>query len=379
MNVLAIDQGTSSTTALVVAPGGEVLGSGHASLTPSPGPGGAVEQDPGQLLDSVIAAGRDAIAQAGAPVAAVGVGNQGETVLRWDRASGEPLGNAISWQDRRAADLTGELAPHGERLLQISGLPLDPYFAAPKMAWLRRRSGEGGVITTIDAWVNARLTGAFVTDAATASRTMLLDLAELRWSADACELFGLDPAAQPEIVSCDAAVGETSAFGARLPVTGLAVDQQAALFAESCFEVGEAKCTYGTGAFVLANAGCRAPRSASRLASCVAWMLGGDATYCLDGQIYTAAAAVTWLEGIGMIEGAAKLDRDLRRAAAGPRQPRVRTGARRSRRPVLGPERARRLAGPFAGVRPRGSRPRRHLGDRRTGRDSRRRHRHGRR
>ena len=107
----------------------------------------------------------------------MGLGNQGETVLRWDRASGEPLGAAVSWQDRRAADLTEGLSEHGERLLQITGLPLDPYFAAPKMAWLRRESGEGGVITTIDAWVTARLTGAFVTDAATASRTMLLDLA----------------------------------------------------------------------------------------------------------------------------------------------------------------------------------------------------------
>ncbi len=284
MNILAIDQGTSSTTALVVAPGGEVLGAGRASLTPAPGPGGAVEQDPHELLESVLAAGRAALAQAGAPVAAVGLGNQGETVLRWDRSSGEPLGNAISWQDRRAGSVASELAGHGEQLLQISGLPLDPYFAAPKMAWLRRRAGDGGVITTIDAWVTARLTGAFVTDAATASRTMLLDLAELGWSAQACGIFGLDPAQQPEIVSCDEAVGETSAFGASLPVTGLAVDQQAALLAESCFQLGEAKCTYGTGAFVLANAGVRAPRSSSRLACCVAWMLHGAATYCLDGQ-----------------------------------------------------------------------------------------------
>ncbi len=308
MNVLAIDQGTSSTTALVVAPGGEVLGSGRAPLTPVPGPGGAVEQDPAELLDSVLAAGRDALADARAPVAAVGLGNQGETVLRWDRSSGEPLGAAISWQDRRAADLTGSLGEHRERLLGITGLPLDPYFAAPKMAWLRRESGEGGVITTIDAWVTARLTGAFVTDAATASRTMLLDLAGVRWSQEACSIFGLDPSEQPAVVSCDAVAGETSAFGKSLPVTGLAVDQQAALFAESCFQPGQAKCTYGTGAFVLANAGGHVPSSASGLASCVAWMLDGSATYCLDGQIYTAAAAVTWLEKLGMIEGARELD-----------------------------------------------------------------------
>ena len=308
VNILAIDQGTSSTTALVVAPGGEVLASASAPVRPVPGPEGAVEQDPRELLDSIISAGCGAVRQAGAPIAAVGLGNQGETVLRWDRSSGEPLGMAISWQDRRAVEVTSGLSEQRERLLQISGLPLDPYFAAPKMAWLRRREGDGGVITTIDAWVTHRLTGAFVTDAATASRTMLLDLENTRWSAEACGAFGLHAALQPEVVSCDAAIGETSAFGGALPVTGLAVDQQAALFAESCFAPGAAKCTYGTGAFVLANAGGRAPSSPSGLAACVAWMLGGESTYCLDGQIYTAAAAVTWLQQLGLIGGAAELD-----------------------------------------------------------------------
>jgi len=308
VNILAIDQGTSSTTALVVGPGGEVLGTGRSSLATLAGPGGAVEQDAAALLDSVIAAGRSALSDAGVPVSAVGLGNQGETVLRWDVASGEPLGNAISWQDRRAVDVTVELQEHADRLLEITGLPLDPYFAAPKMAWLRRRDGPEGVITTVDAWVTSRLTGAFVTDAATASRTMLLDLQSVERSPEACDIFGLQPELQPEIVSCDSEVGETDAFGPRLPVSGLAVDQQAALFAESCFEPGTAKCTYGTGAFVLANAGSSPPRSASRLAACVAWMLGDRTTYCLDGQVYTAASAVTWLEQIGMLQGAHQLD-----------------------------------------------------------------------
>jgi glycerol kinase len=137
---------------------------------------------------------------------------------------------------------------------------------------------------------------------------MLLDLERAEWSGEACEAFGLDASLQPQVVICDAPVGETSLFGEPLPVTGLAVDQQAALFAESCFGAGDAKCTYGTGAFVLANAGGRAPRSPSGLAACVAWMLGGESTYCLDGQIYTAAAAVTWLEQLGLIGGASELD-----------------------------------------------------------------------
>ena len=309
MNVLAIDQGTSSTKALVVGPGGEVLGVGQSQVTPRPSAGGAVEQDPDELLHSVVAAGRAAMRAAGVGVEAIGLGNQGETVLRWDRASGRPLGPAISWQDRRAAVVTRELAPHAGRLAELSGLPLDPYFAAPKMAWLRRTAGSQGVVTTIDAWVTQRLTGAFVTDAATASRTMLLDLAQGAWSAEACALFGLQAEDQPEVVDCARVVGETTALGGRLPVGALAVDQQAALFAQGCLEPGAAKCTYGTGAFILANAGTAVPRPRSRLAACVAWRLDGTTTYCLDGQIYTAGAAVSWLQELGLLADAEEIDR----------------------------------------------------------------------
>jgi len=309
MNVLAIDQGTSSTKALVVAEGGEVLGEGNAPVHPQPGADGAVEQDPQELLDSIVEAGRAAIAAAGAPVEAAGLANQGETVLRWNRETGEPFGPALSWQDRRAVSVTRDLAGHADRLTEITGLPVDPYFAAPKMTWLRREQGDKGVVTTVDAWLNQHLAGAFVTDAATASRTLLLDLESTTWSEEACEIFGLDPAEQPEIVDCDAQVGETSAFGDPLPLTGLAVDQQAALFAESCFEAGQAKCTYGTGAFILATAGEQVVRSKARLAACVAWRLDGTTTYCLDGQVYSAGSAVSWLQELDLISEAADLDR----------------------------------------------------------------------
>jgi glycerol kinase len=309
MNVLAIDQGTSSTKALVVDEGGEVLGEGSAAVSPRAAGQGAVEQDPEELLHSIVEAGRAALASAAAEVEAVGIANQGETVLRWDLDSGRPLGPALSWQDRRAVSVTRELRDHAERLTELTGLPLDPYFAAPKMTWLRRAGGDEGVVTTVDAWLNWRIAGAFVTDAATASRTLLLDLDSTSWSPEACALFDLDPDAQPEIVDCAAAVGETSAFGDPLPVTGLVVDQQAALFAESCFTPGEAKCTYGTGAFILANAGQRATRSRSGLAACVAWRLGGTSTYCLDGQSYSAGSAISWLEQLGLIGEAADLDR----------------------------------------------------------------------
>jgi glycerol kinase len=308
MPVLAIDQGTSSTKALVVSEG-NVIGEANAPVHPQPGAQGAVEQDPNELFESIIVAGRAALAAAGERVDVVGIANQGETVLRFDHATGRALGPALSWQDRRAATITEELAEHADRLAQLTGLPLDPYFAAPKMTWLRCREGVDGVVTTVDAWLNRRLTGAFVTDAATASRTLLLDLERTEWSEEACALFELDPARLPQIVDCDAAIGETDAFGDALPVTGLAVDQQAALFAESCFDSGQAKCTYGTGAFILATAGEEVAQSRSRLAACVAWRLSGATTYCLDGQVYTAGSVVSWLEELDLISEAADLDR----------------------------------------------------------------------
>ena len=315
MNTLAIDQGTSATKALVVSEDGSVLASASSPVNPRPGAAGAVEQDPQELLDSIVAAGHQALDNAGIEVGAVGIGNQGETVLRWDPSSGVTLSPAISWQDRRAAEVTEELAEHEDRLVELTGLPLDPYFAAPKMTWLRRHTGTDGVVSTVDAWLNHQLTGEAVTDAATASRTMLLDLQTTDWSSEACALFELDPADQPKVVDCDASIGETDAFGKPMPVTGLAVDQQAALFAESCFATGEAKCTYGTGAFILATAGQAALHSKSRLAACVAWQLSGATTYCLDGQVYTAGSAVTWLERVGLIAEAAELDRHAEAAS----------------------------------------------------------------
>jgi glycerol kinase len=317
MNVLAIDQGTSATKALVIGPGGSVLGRASTRVHPQPGARGAVIQNPRELLDSVVEAGRRALADAGEDVGAIGLGNQGETVLAWDPATGQTHGPAISWQDRRAADVVGTLAEHADRLTEVSGLPLDPYFAAPKMRWLADETGGDATITTIDSWVNHQLTGAFVTDVATASRTMLLDLDRAAWSSEACEIFGLDLERQPRIVSNDAVVGETTAFGAALPVCGLVVDQQAALFAQSCFEPAQAKCTYGTGAFILANAGQRPARSGAGLAACVAWKLDEMVSYCLDGQIYSAGAAISWLQELGLLSEPRQLDELTRPGAPG--------------------------------------------------------------
>jgi glycerol kinase len=312
VNVLAIDQGTSATKAVVVAPDGVVLGMAEVGVHPRVVGADGVEQDPEELWQSVVSAGRAALDDAGVPVGAVGLANQGETVLAWDRASGRPLSTALSWQDRRAREVCERLAAHGAELSALTGLPLDPYFAAPKMAWLREHVTRAGVVTTTDAWLVQRLTGAFVTDAATASRTLLLDLDRGVWSTEACACFGVDPAALPAIIGCAEPVGETTVFGGRLPVTGLVVDQQAALFAEGCLGAGEVKCTYGTGAFLLATTGAQARRSSSGLVASIAWRLGDAITYCLDGQVYTAGAAIQWLERVGLLADAAALDATAR-------------------------------------------------------------------
>ena len=313
MNVLAIDQGTSATKALLVGPGAEVLGRGEVPVrTRSVGADG-VEADPEELFESVVAAGRQALAAAGgAPARAVALANQGETVLAWDRGTGRPLSPAIVWQDRRASGVCARLAGRSAELTAITGLPLDPYFAAPKMTWLRENLAQpisgAGTVTTTDTWLLARLGTGYVTDAATASRTLLLDLDRAVWSQTACAAFGLDPAALPEVADCAGVVGETPVFGPSLPVAGIAVDQQAALLAEGCLAAGDAKCTYGTGAFLLVTTGTRAARSGSGLSTSVAWRLGGAVTYCLDGQVYTAGSALRWLTGAGVLREPGELD-----------------------------------------------------------------------
>jgi glycerol kinase len=308
VNILAIDQGTSATKAILVGPGRELLGAAEVPVRVR-ATGDAVEADPEELYGSVLEAGDLALAVAGARADAVALANQGETVLAWDRRSGRPLTPAIVWQDRRSAGVCERLAAHADELAQITGLPLDPYFAAPKMTWLRENLTADGVVTTTDTWLLARLGASYVTDASTASRTLLLDLDAADWSERACATFGLDPNALPRVVDCAGIIGETTAFGPAVPVAGLAVDQQAALLAERCLRAGEAKCTYGTGAFLLATAGQTAIRSSAGLSCSVAWRLGGVPTYCLDGQVYTAGAAVRWLTEIGLLGDATELDR----------------------------------------------------------------------
>ena len=308
MTVLAIDQGTSGTKAIVVDPEVGVCGVAEVPVHPRYLDGGVVEQDPAELLESVLAAGRAAVASAGRPIDAVSLANQGETVLAWDPDTGRPLTQAIVWQDRRAEALCAALSEHAATFAAETGLVLDPYFSAPKMAWLRRNVETGGVVTTSDTWLLHQLTGAFVTDATTASRSLAVSLGSGEWNRELLALFELDGERMPDIVANDVVIGSTSAFGSEVPVGGIVVDQQAALLAEGCFNPGMAKCTFGTGAFLLANTGDDAVRSSSGLTTSVAWRVAGEDTFCVDGQIYTAASAVRWLASLGVITGAEELD-----------------------------------------------------------------------
>ncbi|MEY2754324.1 MAG: hypothetical protein RJB65_682 [Actinomycetota bacterium] len=309
--VLAIDQGTSATKAVVASSEGEVLGLAESPVTVSASADGAVEFDPESMWQSVLDAARTALAAAGNPALdAIGLGNQGETIVPWNRRTGSAVGAAVVWQDGRSSGVCDALRPHEERLATLTGLALDPYFVAPKLRWWHDLHGHPAdvVVTTSDTWLLRRLCGAFATDVATAGRTLLLDLDTLTWSDEACAMFGLDPAALPTVVRNAGVVGECSLFGGSVPVSGLCVDQQAALFAERCREPGEAKCTYGTGAFLLASTGLAPRRSTNGLVACPAWDVGDGAHYCLDGQVFTAGAAISWLVDLGILSSPADLD-----------------------------------------------------------------------
>jgi glycerol kinase len=318
--ILAIDQGTSGTKAVVVDADGVELAVVEEPVRPVYRPGGEVEVDPAALLASVLTAGHRALAAAGQPVAAVALANQGETVLAWDPDTGRALSPGIVWQDRRAETLVAELVAGpgaGGWVEQRTGLVLDPYFTAPKLAWLRRNLGAAGVVTTTDSWLIHQLSGEFVTDAATVSRSLLTDLDSVTWDEDLLALFGLGSERLPLIVACDEIIGTTTAFGAPIPVGGLIVDQQAALLAESCLTPGTAKCTFGTGAFLLANTGRTAVRSSAGLTSSVAWRARGETAYCLDGQVYTAGSAIRWLTDLGLIAGPEEIDARAAGSAGG--------------------------------------------------------------
>ncbi|MDO4784111.1 MAG: FGGY family carbohydrate kinase [Propionibacteriaceae bacterium] len=307
MAILALDQGTSGSKAIVVDDEG-IHAVVEKPIHPRYLPGGAVEQDPMELYASLIDAGREAVERAGKPIDGVSLANQGETILAWDPGTSEPLTPCIVWQDRRAETVVERLRGHSDEVHRRTGLVLDCYFTAPKMVWLREHLTRDGVVTTTDTWIVHKLTGEFVTDVSTASRSLLLNVDDLVWDPVLLDIFGLGGETLPRLVACDEIVGTTSVFGGEVPLGGLIVDQQAALLAEGCLERGQGKCTYGTGAFILVNMGRSAPRFDNGLTTSVAWTLRGETMYCSDGQVYTAASAVRWMQELGLISEAAQMD-----------------------------------------------------------------------
>jgi len=317
--VLGIDHGTTRTKVLALDPALRIVAEGAADLPQSFPRPGWVEQSPQAILETTGAAIAACLAglPAGTSIAGIGLANQGETVLAWDRDSGHPVYPALVWQDRRTADRCAELAAAGyERLVhERTGLYLDPYFSATKVWWILRNVPEAEqllragrlLVGTTDTWILWNLSGRrlFLTDTTTASRTSLLDLRRLAWDPELLDLFEIPQSLLPEVVPSTGQFGsvELPGWSEPVPVTGLAVDQQAALFSHACLEPGMVKATYGTGTFVLMQIGQEPRLSQHGLVTTVAWTLGGQASYALDGGIYTTGAAVQWLvDGLCLLE-----------------------------------------------------------------------------
>jgi glycerol kinase len=318
--VLALDQGTTGSTALVIARDGRVIGRGYREITQHYPQPGWVEHDPEELVQRTVDAAREALAQAGTRPVAIGITNQRETVVLWERATGRAVARAIVWQDRRTSARCAELAAHADDIAARTGLVLDPYFSATKLEWLLRddalrgRAERGELAAgTVDAWLVWRLTGGAVhaTDHTNASRTMLYDLEARAWSDAQCARFGVPRALLPEVRASAGDFGTALAewFGHDVPIRGVAGDQQAALFGQGCWRAGETKNTYGTGAFLLLNAGSERPAGGGGLLTTIACDAAGAPVYALEGSIFVAGAAVQWLrDGLGLIAHAAETE-----------------------------------------------------------------------
>ena len=334
-HVLAIDQGTTGSTAIVVSAEGATLGKATREFPqhfPKPG---WVEHDPVEIWASVEASVLAALAAAkisGADIAAIGITNQRETTVVWDKKTGAPIHKAIVWQCRRTADVCDRLKAEGlaPKILEKTVLVIDAYFSGTKIAWIldhvsgARARAERGELAfgTIDSFLVHRLTGGavHVTDATNASRTLLMNLARVEWDPSLAELFRVPTSMLPTIVGSAEPVGTTRGLTFLpdgIPIAGMAGDQQAALFGQACFQEGDAKCTYGTGAFALVNVGDRPILSDSGLVTTVAWRIGGKTTYALEGSSFIAGAAVQWLrDGLGIIRSADEIEALARKVAS---------------------------------------------------------------
>ncbi|HMI39996.1 MAG TPA: glycerol kinase [Sphingomicrobium sp.] len=316
-NLLVIDEGTTSTRSMLFARDGICLGIAQKALTnlfPAPG---WVEQDAEEIWALSRECAREMVAKSKGSIAAIGITNQRETVVFWSRSSGRALAPAIVWQDRRTSEMCAKLRAEGhEPALQAkTGLLLDPYFSATKIAWALtnwpqlREAGDDLCIGTIESWLVFRLTGGLhISDATNASRTALMDIGQGRWDDALLDLFGVPKGALPEIVDCAGEFGDClpEHFGDPLPICGLAGDQQSAAIGQACFAPGNTKATFGTGAFVLTHSGDVQPVSCQRLLTTIAWQLGGQRHYALEGSLFVAGSALQWLrDALGLFAASA--------------------------------------------------------------------------
>lgn len=324
--ILAVDQGTTSSRAIVFDTTGQVVSVAQQEFAQHYPNSGWVEHDPEDLWQSTLAVCRDACAQAveqGVRPVTMGITNQRETTVLWDRETGKPVYNAIVWQDRRTADACGKLRSRGleETVTARTGLLLDPYFSATKVAWIldnvsgAREAAEAGKLAfgTVDSWLIWRFTGGerHVTDATNASRTMLFNIHEQRWDEELLTKFGVPASLLPEVLDSAADFGTVQSdwLEQSLPIRGNAGDQHAAVVGQSCFSPGMIKSTYGTGCFALINTGEKAVRSKNRLLTTMAYRIDGQPTYALEGSIFVAGAAVQWLrDGLGVLASAGETE-----------------------------------------------------------------------
>jgi glycerol kinase len=316
--ILVIDEGTTSTRAMLFAADGTSLDSWQRDIGQSyPGPG-LVEHDPEEIWRLSLECARAVVERAGghSRIAGIGITNQRETIVFWSKRTGKALAPAIVWQDRRTSELCRSLKEAGhERAVQAkTGLLLDPYFSASKIAWAMehwpkvREAGEDLLVGTVESWLVYRLTGGLhVSDATNASRTALMDIGVGRWDDELLELWGVPRGALPEIVDCAGRHGETTLFGGSIPICGLAGDQQAASIGQACLAPGDTKATYGTGAFVLTHTGEHFQHSKHRLLSTIAWQLSGERRYALEGSVFVAGSLIKWLrDDLGLISRSAE-------------------------------------------------------------------------
>ena len=320
--ILVLDAGTTSTRAMVFAGDGTMEAVAQAELTQHYPRPGWVEHDAGEIWDKTLKCAREVIGQDAARIAAIGITNQRETVVAWDRNSGEPLARAIVWQDRRTADFCATMKADGHEVMvqKRTGLLLDPYFSGTKMRWMLdhdaavQAAAQNGSLAfgTIESWLVYKLSGgAHISDASNASRSLLLSLDGAQFDGDLCELFGVPPAALPEVVDTHGRLADCDPqwLGAAVPICGLAGDQQSATIGQGCLSFGETKATYGTGAFVLTNKGREIPHSDNRLLGTVLYQENGERTYAIEGACFVAGSLIQYLrDQLNLIGSAAETE-----------------------------------------------------------------------